>query len=172
MTWLLKLYPPGWRRRYGDEFTHLIAAQSFSLATTIDVLAGAIDAWIHPQMAAIAPRAPAAEGEEKMLARMMKFRCAGHGPNVTASDQWKSAIATVGGTVILTLAWMWLHLRIGDNPYSDSLSLLPFIAALLFGMRYTYLKGRSGWTQAVFIAGNLTLLTGFFLAMGWVASRL
>ena len=54
MTWLLKLYPPGWRRRYGDEFTQLIAAQSFSLATTIDVLAGAIDAWINPQMAASA----------------------------------------------------------------------------------------------------------------------
>lgn len=172
MTWLLKLYPSGWRRRYGDEFTKLIAAQSFSLATTIDVLAGAIDAWIHPQMAAIAPRATRAEGDENMLARMMKFRCAGYGPTVTASDQWKSAIATVGGTVVLAGGWMWLHVRIGDNPYSDSLSLLPVIAALLFGMRYTYLKGRSGWTQAVFIGGNLALLTGFFLLVGWIASRL
>jgi hypothetical protein len=67
---------------------------------------------------------------------------------------------------------MWLHARMGDNPYSDSLSLLPLIAALLFGMRYTYLKGRSGWTQAIFIGGNLALLTGFFLLVGWIASRL
>ena len=172
MTWLLKLYPPGWRRRYGDEFVALIGAQRFSLATTIDVIAGAIDAWISPQTTAAPPKALAGNGEEKMFARMLKFRCAGYGPNVTSSDQWKSAIATVGGTLVLTLAWMGVHVKVGDNPYTDSLSLMPFLVALLFGMRWTYLKGRSALTQTIFIAGNMAVLTAIFLIAGWISARL
>ena len=49
MTWLLKLYPPRWRRRYGEEFLALIAPQPFSLATALDIVGGAIDAWTQPQ---------------------------------------------------------------------------------------------------------------------------
>lgn len=172
MTWLLKLYPPGWRRRYGDELADLIGAQRFSIGTVIDLMAGAIDAWIHPEMAVPVRNAPAAEGGETMFARMMKLRCAGYGPDVTKADQWTSAGVTVGLTVALTLGWMWLHVRLGDNPYVDSLSLMPFLAAILIGMRYTYLKGRSGTTQAIFVAGNLALLTGFFLLVGWISARL
>ena len=185
MIWLLKLYPPGWRRRYGRELADLIGAQRFSIGTIIDLLAGAIDAWIYTQTAALrlgpfGPRsgqapvraAPAAEGDDNMLAKMMKFRCAGYGPSVTAVDQWKSLGVTLGLTVVLTLGWMWLHLRVGDNPYVDSLSLMPFLAALFVGMRYTYLKGRSATTQAVFVVGNLVLLTAFFLLVGWISARL
>ena len=49
MTWLLKLYPPRWRRRYGRELAQLVATRPFSIATAIDLVAGAIDAWIYPQ---------------------------------------------------------------------------------------------------------------------------
>jgi hypothetical protein len=171
MTWLLKLYPPAWRRRYGDEFLELVGAQRFSFGNAIDVMAGAIDAWIHPQMSAMVPRAPTEGGEPNMLARM-KFRCAGYGPNVSATDQWKSLAAMLAGTVVLTLGWMWAHRQMGDNPYVDSLSLMPFLAAMLFSLRYTYLKERSAATQAVFVAGNVLLLTAFFLVVGWISARL
>ena len=43
MTWLLKLYPPRWRRRYGKEFLALIAPQRFSIVTVLDIIGGAID---------------------------------------------------------------------------------------------------------------------------------
>jgi len=169
MTWLLKLYPPGWRRRYGHELVELVGAQRFSIGLVVDVIAGAIDAWIHPQMSAVVP---AQSGGDTMLAKMMRFRCAGYGPHVTPSDQWKSVGVVLGLTVVLTLGWMWLHVRIGDNPYTDALSMMPVMTALLVSMRYTYLKGRSAATQAIFIAGNLALLTVFFLAMGWIGARL
>ena len=107
-----------------------------------------------------------------MLAKMMQFRCAGYGPNVTTSDQWKSAGVMLGLTVVLTLGWMWLRARIGDNPYTDALSMLPVMTALLVSMRYTYLKGRPAATQTVFIAGDLALLTAFFLVIGWISARL
>jgi hypothetical protein len=172
VIWLLRLYPPGWRRRYGEELADLISAQRFSIGTIIDVLAGAIDAWIDPQLAAPVRTTPAAEGGDNMFAKMMKLRCAGYGPDVTRADQWKSVGVMLGLTVVLSLAWMRLHMWLGDNPYVDSLSLMPFLAAFFISMRYTYLKGRSATTQAIFVVGNLALLTVFFLVAGWIAGRL
>jgi hypothetical protein len=42
--WLLRLYPPAWRARYGDEFTALLDLAPLSLWTVLDVLLGALDA--------------------------------------------------------------------------------------------------------------------------------
>ena len=81
MIWLLKLYPPRWRRRYGQELTELMAAQSFSVGTAIDLIAGAIDAWVYPQ-SSTAARNPARRGEAAMVAKVMQLKCAGYGPKV------------------------------------------------------------------------------------------
>lgn len=76
MTWLLNLYPPRWRRRYGEEFLALIAPQRFSFVTVLDIIGGAIDAWTRPQ-SHLAARAPAqSEGDTIMLAKMMRLRSA------------------------------------------------------------------------------------------------
>jgi hypothetical protein len=42
--WLLRLYPPAWRARYGDEFTALLDLAPLSLWTMLDILLGALDA--------------------------------------------------------------------------------------------------------------------------------
>lgn len=172
MSWLLNLYPPRWRRRYGEEFRTLLGAQPFSIGTTIDVISGAIDAWIYPQMMAVAQTAPAAEGGEKMLAKTLRFRCAGYGPEVTRVDQWKGLAVMLGVTIVLTLGWMSLHVRSDDNPYVDSFSLMPFLIGLLLSMRYTNLKGRSALTQAVFIGGSIAMLTVLFGLVGWITARM
>jgi hypothetical protein len=44
MSRLVKLYPPEWRRRYGDELKEAAAA-SPGWHTRIDLVRGAIDAW-------------------------------------------------------------------------------------------------------------------------------
>ena len=168
MTWLLKLYPPRWRRRYGEEMHALIGAQRFSIGNTIDLIAGAIDAWIHPQMIAGGQSAPAAEGEHTMLAKMMKLRCAGYGPNISKADQWKSAGVMLGTTLVLTAAWMWLRFRTDDNPYVDAFSAMPFFVGLMVSMRYTYLKTRSAAAQAIFIGGTLAVLILIFAVAGWI----
>jgi hypothetical protein len=169
MTWLLKLYPPRWRRRYGEEFRALVGAQRFSIGNMIDVISGAIDAWINPQVMTVVPPARAAEGEETM-ARTLGFRCAGYGPEITKADQWKSAAVMLGATAVLSLGWMWLHVRTHDNPYVDAFSLMPLFVAMLLSMRYTYLKGRSGPAQAIFIAGTIAMLTALFGLVGWITS--
>jgi hypothetical protein len=67
---------------------------------------------------------------------------------------------------------MAAHIKIGDNPYVDSLSIMPFMGALLFSMRYTYLKNRSAGVQTVFVGGLSLLLTTLMLAIGWVTTKM
>jgi hypothetical protein len=50
VKWWLRLYPPRWRRRYGEEFAALIRDRGWSIATAFDVLRGAADAWLHPDL--------------------------------------------------------------------------------------------------------------------------
>ena len=153
----------------------MLAGRGFSLRIAIDLVAGAIDVWLHPSvtLAAAAAADTKHEEEKTMLSRIMRLECAAaYGPNVTKADQWKAAWVAVGGTLVLTLIWMAIHVRIGDNDYIDALSVMPFLIPYLFSMRYTYLKDRPASVQAVFIAGFSLLLTAFMLATGWLASKI
>jgi len=52
MRWVLKLYPPAWRRRYEDEMAALLEEQRAGTRTVLDLVVGAADAWI------VGPRGP------------------------------------------------------------------------------------------------------------------
>ena len=91
---------------------------------------------------------------------------------MTKADQWKAAGVSVGGTVVLTLIWMTIRVRIDDTNYIDALSVMAYMIPFLFSMRYTYLKDRPASVQAVFIGGFSLLLTAFMLAIGWLASQI
>jgi hypothetical protein len=173
MTWLLRLYPRPWRRRYGAEVAAMLAGRSFSLAVAVDLVAGAIDVWLHPSATLAAATAASPQEERTMLSRIARFDCAAlMGTDVTTADQWKAGGVAVGLTVVLTLIWMYAHVRIGDNPYVDSLSMMTFMVPLLFSMRYTWLKRRPASVQAVFIGGLSLALAAFMLAAGWLAAQI
>lgn len=169
MTWLLALYPPRWRRRYGDELRTLIGAQPFSLHAAVDLIAGAIDAWLEPQKIPMQPDA-SPEGVT-MIGTMMKLGC-GSGGRVSREDAWKSAAVTLGGTLFFTALWMALRLRLSERAYVDSFSAMAFLIPYLFSMHYTTLKGRSLRTQSIFIGGMILVLTLIFATAGWIASMI
>lgn len=52
MRWLLKLYPPAWRRRYEEEMAALLEEQRAGTRGVVDLIRGAADAW------KIGPRGP------------------------------------------------------------------------------------------------------------------
>jgi len=170
MTWLLALYPPRWRRRYGDELRALVGSQPFSLHSAIDLIAGAIDAWLEPQNIPMEPDA----GQEgvTMIGTMMKLGCAGSGERVAREDAWKSATVMLGGTLLLTALWMTLHIRLGDQTYVDAFSAMAFLVPYLFSLRYTSLKRRPMRTQIIFISGMILVLTLILGTAGWIASKL
>ena len=70
MTWLIWLYPPAWRRRYGRELLELITTQPGSFGTAIDLVAAAIDAWLNPQSST---RPADAKGAGAMVLRMLQL---------------------------------------------------------------------------------------------------
>jgi hypothetical protein len=167
MTWLLALYPPRWRRRYGDELRGLIDAQPFSLHAAIDLIAGAIDAWLDPQ------KIPTQQNEgETMLGTMMKLGCQGSGVKVKRADNWKSAAVMLGGTLLLTALWMVLRARAGDRSFIDAFSSMAFLVPYLFSLPYTSLKGRSLATQSIFIGGMILILCVILGTAGWMAGQI
>ncbi len=62
MSWLLRLYPRAWRRRYGEEFAALLEQQRLTPRLVLDVLRGALDAHLHPHVAPGQPTELAAIG--------------------------------------------------------------------------------------------------------------
>lgn len=59
MTRLVALYPRSWRERYETEFRALMAERPPTLADRFDVLRGALDARLHPQLGSTPPGDPA-----------------------------------------------------------------------------------------------------------------
>jgi hypothetical protein len=168
VTWLITLYPPGWRRRYGRELSELIATQPASLGTAIDLVAGAIDAWLNPQSSTAAAAADA-KGTEAMVSKMLQLRSAGHGPNLTAADSRRAAAVTIGGTLVATVALLWAMAQYGRNSYLEALLSISWLVAFVFSQRYTTLKGRPGRVQAVFIGGQSIIVIAIVLTAAWIS---
>lgn len=57
MSALLRLYPGAWRSRYGAEMEVLLEDRRPGLRVRLDLVRGALDAWLHP---AVPSRVPAA----------------------------------------------------------------------------------------------------------------
>jgi hypothetical protein len=140
VTWLIRLYPPAWRRRYGAELEELLAAQPASFRTAIDVVAGAADAWLNPQ-SSTAVRAADSKGNA-MVPKMLKLRCAGYGADYTRADALKAAGVTIGGTLAIVLGLMWARARFGDNPFLESFLMVSWLLPFVLIKRYTGQNGR------------------------------
>jgi hypothetical protein len=174
MTWLLKLYPPRWRRRYGAELADVVAAQPFSIGTAIDLIAGAIDAWFNPQLIAAVSDV---KGDLPMVARILQLKCAGFGPNVTPADRVKNVTINIGGTLVfalvwLALVWVWKRGQIRGNAYLMALSPMAYLFPYLVSLHYTSLKGRSGGAQTVLIGGVSVVIVSLLLLAGWISTKL
>ena len=62
LTRLVRLYPSSWRRRYEDEMRFLLDARPVRSRDAIDLLRGALDAWLHPPEPSRIPAAAALVG--------------------------------------------------------------------------------------------------------------
>lgn len=171
MTWLLALYPPRWRRRYGTELRALLASQRVTPQVVVDLIAGAIDAWLAPQNISIQPATAGGGREgETMIGTIMKLGCGASQVPVTRADTWKSVAVNLGGTLLLTGVWIFLHRRVENPTYVDAFSAMAFLVPFLFSLRYTSLKGRSAATQAIFIGIMTLLLALIFGIAAWIGA--
>lgn len=170
MTWLIRLYPPAWRRRYGRELAELLATQPASFRTAIDLVAGAVDAWLNPQSSTTALAAES-KGEAAMIAKMLQLRYTGNGSDYTGADALKAAGVTIGGTLAIVLALNWVMAHYGKNDYLVAFRVVSWVGPLVFSKRYTVLKGRSGRVQAVLIGGPAAIVTVIVVAAVWLKNN-
>lgn len=149
---LIRLYPRDWRRRYGSEMRALLESERLSLRMLADLLAGAIDARLDPQLPRAVP-ATTTKGDRKM-ARMM--RCAPAG--VSVQDQWRSAAWLVGGSIVLAGIAIVLQQQIGRNALTEGLLYAAFPASLMLSSECTYLKRYSPASRRTMSIGGAALV--------------
>lgn len=176
MIWLLKLYPRQWRRRYGAEVADLLAATPFSVGGALDLLSGAVDAWLHPELI---PATSESHGGTSMMERLRRFDCTRYGASVTHDDKVKNVTVNVGGTLILSLVWLWgiwfaKHHGFGPQTQAYLLAAGPmaYVVPYLFGLRYTSLKGRSPAGQAISILFSGATAMAILMAAGWISTKI
>jgi hypothetical protein len=157
---LLLLYPRAWRQRYGAEMKEMLTAQRLTVRTALDLVAGAIDARINPQLL-LPAQSRRLNGGTTMLTR---FQCAPEG--VSVQDQWRSAGWMVGGSIALMLLSLGLLGVVGPNSFSEGLLYSAFPASLMLSSECTYLRRYSGAARAVIsVAGAVLVIVTTWAAV-------
>lgn len=168
MTWLLNLYPPRWRRRYGGEFRALIAPLPFSFGLAIDIIGGAIDAWTQPQSHLSPRRTSHPEGDTIMLTKTMRLQCAGKGAKATTVDGVKGAAVILGGSLVTAAFSLWMGWRQVQHPYAMALMNNAWLFFFIVSMPYWLLTGWPARAKAVFIGALTSAVGAIVLASAWL----
>jgi hypothetical protein len=166
---LLRLFPRAWRDRYGDEFVDVVGQRPLSVQQAVDILMGAIDAWLSRSVRA-GVRASAATvtsgGGVKMI-QQLKMRCAGAQPRYTTRDGLISAGVLLLGSVLLSGAGILFSRQ--DYPVmGDVLKSLAFPVAMTISMPFAILKGQP--KKAVIFTMVVTL--GLLFIATWIATQI
>lgn len=115
MSRLVRLYPRPWRERYETEFLGLLAERPPTLVELFDIVRGALDARLHPQMRAnaeAAPPPPPVPEADLRIARRLGFAA------VVGAALWLAAFAVASiGPVRYD----------GDGAYRDGSAAFPIL---------------------------------------------
>ena len=111
MSRLIALYPRAWRDRYEDEFLRLIADRPPTIADRFDVVRGALDARLHPQVRSTRDTPPPVPEGDVRFARRLGFA------SVIGGAVWPLALAVAATGPIVQDA---------EGPYVDGSAALPF----------------------------------------------
>ena len=165
---LLRLYPRAWRDRYGEEFVDVVGQRPLSVQQSVDIMMGAIDAWLSRRVRATVrgSGAGAASGGAKMI-QQMKLRCAVAQPRYTTRDALISAGVLLLGSVLLSVAGILFSRQ--DYPVmGDILKSLAFPVAMTISMPFAILKGQP--RKAVVFTMVVTL--GLLFIATWIATQI
>jgi len=82
---LVRLYPRAWRERYGEEFLAIAGPGHLSAQQVVDIISGAIDAWLSAEVRnAIRVAGPGRTPGGTMTLR--SIICSGNGARYTTRD--------------------------------------------------------------------------------------
>jgi hypothetical protein len=164
MTWLLRLYPREWRRRYGAEIEEVVASQPKSLQLVVDLLGGAVDAHLKPQ--AFARRLDGATAADRGgLDMVNRMKGCGATASVSRKDAFLGAGLTLGSALVVATIMV-----IGRSPITETIGLTMFPGVLAVGTQSMYLRGHSTLAKVVLIGGPFVVLFLIGLLAGLAVS--
>lgn len=164
MSWLLKLYPRRWRRRYGAELEDLVASQPRSFGLAADLLRGAIDARMHPQASATRARAAGGGDGSNETARSTRCREA-RGPGIRRA--LGTAALMIGATLAFVAIQSALREAYGDHPIVEGIGRMSFPAITVLALPL-YLRGCSRFAKVALMGGTLLVLFAIGVLSGLV----
>lgn len=160
MKYLIRLYPRAWRARYGEEFAALVEAQPVRPGLVLDILAGAIDAHLAPQLRRGLDEAVASTPGGTIMKRLA-LRCAGTA-HLSLGEQLRFALLVLASSLATTLAYIWIKRVIGGNLFVEALGIALFPMVMVVGTMPMYLRNHS-------IAARI-VLCGILLIVVYLAS--
>jgi hypothetical protein len=163
VKYLLRLYPRAWRERYGEEFAALVESQPLRPGLVLDILAGAIDARLSPQLRSESP--PADRGGHVM--KLLTLRCS-EVRNLSRADQWRAALLMLAITIGLSLANLGLNRLFGDSPFLEAAGIAAFPVAVTIGTMPLYMRNHSLAAKAVIITAMSALVYLSALIAAWI----
>jgi hypothetical protein len=155
---LIRLYPRAWRHRYGDEMAQVLADQPVTLRLVVDLIAGAVDARINPQLSSAARNAVESNGGTAVT----KILTHCQPQDITQSEYLRSIVVLFATTIALAGAYLQLKRTFGDHPVIDAFGSATFPVAVLASSWETYLKRYSRVARLSIILGlgGLVFLIG------------
>ena len=166
MKWLLQLYPAPWRERYGEEFGAVLASQRASPGMVLDVLGGAIDAHLYPQIQNSQP----IKGEDTMTLLMFE-RCSAGGPKLSPRDQRIASLFMILSALVMAVLYIALTKIYHSAPAVQAVGYASFPALCLVYGEAAYLRKRPWLTQVFILVGGLSGMYLFMLAVSVIGSR-
>jgi hypothetical protein len=151
---LLRLYPRGWRDRYGDDFLETVGAEPLQLQQMIDIVSGAIDAWLSADVRGVTRAAAHNTGGGTMVKSVSV--CEKNQSRYTKRDGLIGAAAMLAGTVLFVVLATLLK-RNGFSAAGEAVMLNGYLVAMMLSMPLWLTKGQPVKAQLAII-GVPTLL--------------
>src|SRR5688572_33298465 len=130
MRLLLRLYPKAWRKLYGEEFAGILKAQRLSPRLLFDIIGGAVDARLQPQVRT---------NRGDVMAMTLLKRCAARS-EVSTRDQRNAAVTMVAVSIVFGGLYILAAYLYRGSELVDALGIVVFPGALVVAMPFTSLK--------------------------------
>jgi hypothetical protein len=157
---LLRLYPRAWRDRYGEEFVAIANDQGgLNASQTIDVLFGAVDAWLSMDVMQATRAAGAGSSSGGGTTMLKAMLCERTKPRVTVVDGLIGAGFMIASTVIF-LGLTSAARNAGWTETAEALAGLGFPVSFVVSMPFWLMKGQPWKAQVAIVGMTLVILAG------------
>jgi hypothetical protein len=154
---LLRLYPGEWQKRYGDEFLATVGDGSLNFRQIVDILSGAIDAWLSSEVRR--NLAASTQRGEVTMHQMLKTACAHRQAQLTTREALTGAGLMLAGSFLLATFGIVTR-RSGWPELGEAITSLAFPVSMTLAMWAMYLRKQPWKAQLVIVGGTLAILGG------------